>query len=349
MLRYTVTFFLAFLAAIALVASTNYGVDANYVYGARDKRFARSYVERLRGSEGGLVLPPLERGVKLELARQSSANCIVLGSSHVAQLGATSAPQIFGGCEAVVNLCVSGGSFEDLVAALGVIIRRNVADTIFIGIGPWMLRRHADERFAEERKIYQESRNILGLERDPISFSDVGWYTNLAREVRGVGSLISKDITIKEGQLARDDEEVMKPDGTWQYSRKFLASHAPRQTQTGNGDYKIASPAIDPSVVSEFERVITLLVQRGVTVKFLLMPYHPAVMSCLGSVVCLTFDRVEGYVRDLGKRFHLDVIGSYDPRPFDLTWSDYLDEMHLRKEALTALRPVGYNPFEQSK
>jgi len=352
------SFFLTFLATLALVATTNYAIDANEIYRAHDAQvpLVRSFVQRLLASETGLAFVPQERSVKLELARQSAADCVVLGSSHEIQLGFGSAPSIFDTCTAVVNLAVSGGSFEDFVAAIGIVIRRKFARTVYIGVGPWMLRRGADERFAEERAVYNEGRIVLGLEAESGRLNDdIAWYVNLIsadylqhnvgflwRTMKSLGSLPVRRFEIKDGQLARSDEGVISSDGTIRYSRDEL-NKSPQPP--GRGDYKIASPVLDPAVIAEFEQGLRLLVEQGVVIKMLLMPYHPAVLNCADARVCESLRQVEEYIRNLSQRCDFDVIGSYDPRPFALTGRDFMDEMHLNREALRILRPLTYNPW----
>jgi hypothetical protein len=54
---------------------------------------------------------------------------------------------------------------------------------------------------------------------------------------------------------------------------------------------------------------------------------------------------VESYARNLGRRLGLDVIGSFDPRPFALTGRDFMDVEHVQLRALPNLRPLSYNPW----
>src|SRR3989442_14951750 len=117
MLRYGVSFVLTFVTVITTVPAANYIVDADGIYRTRTELagFARAYVERLTRSDKGLVAVLGGRSIKLELARRSTADCMVLGSSREMELDTESAPQLFGACGSVINLAVPAGSFEDFV------------------------------------------------------------------------------------------------------------------------------------------------------------------------------------------------------------------------------------------
>ena len=360
MLRYATSFALAFFAAVAAVAAVNYGVDADGIYRARAAidEFTRTYVERLIRSENGLVAAGDVRAIKLELARRTTADCTVTGSSREMELDAKSAPQIFGACRAVVNLAVPAGTFEDFIAVAGVIMRRDAAGTIFVGVSHWMLRRHVNQRFAQERTDYEQARAVLGLEKDPARPAEaVARYLNLlnAEYLRHNFDFVTRAITgrnngnrrrfeIQEAQKKSDERRVFKPNGTLQLFRELRTNLQPALLER-EGAYQIARPALDPAVVIEFERALNLLVRQGAKITILLMPYHPVVMSCNRPPVCETLSEVEGYIRDLGVRLGFKVIGSYDPRPFAQTGRDFADSMHLRNEALPRLRSLDFNPW----
>ena len=142
MRRYVLSFALCFLAITGAVAAVNYGVDVNGVYRTQDSDVVRAYVAKLRTSPDGLVFVPLEweRKVKIELVRQSTADCYVWGSSHVKQVDKPTVPQVLGDCRAVINLWESGAAFEDFVAAAGSLVASGRRGRFFVGVDPWLLR-----------------------------------------------------------------------------------------------------------------------------------------------------------------------------------------------------------------
>jgi hypothetical protein len=364
MLRYTVSFASSFIAAVAAVAAVNYAIDADELYHKRTEigGFAWDYVERLLRSADGLVLVAHDRSIKLELARRSGADCVVIGSSREMQLDLNSAPQMFGACKAVVNLAVLGAGFEDFVAGAGVILRRDVSSTVYVGVYPWTLRRRHNQRFAEERGAYEEARAVIGLKPDsPDWAGGAAWYLNLfgadylLRNIafmlqanRRNDNMTAHDRAIRDGQSASDSERIMEPNGIILQARR-ARNRPPSARPAGVSRLRWASETVDASAAREFEQVLSAMVQRGVRVKLLLMPYHPAIMNCAYERVCRTLSTMEAYLRGLGLRLGLDVIGSFDPRPFAVAWSDFWDFEHLRMEALRNVRTLTENPWARSE
>lgn len=365
--RYFTSLAATFLSAVAVVALLNVAVDANGVYRTEDassRQFIADYVTRLRSSPDGLVYIAAERHAKVELARQSSADCYVQGSSHVMQIDAVTAPQLFGHCRAVVNLGVSGSSFEDFVAMAGLLAEREFRGYLLVGVGPWMFRREADPRWSEERAAYERGRIALRLSKaSAISHSDDARWSNLfnadyalhnarallrrpkspaaARELQYGAAF--EAIPAKE---AGEKDAIFFPSGRFEYARNFLAKTPPAPAAVGDGGYKIGPIAIEPAIAAEFETALRTLLDRGMTVALLLTPYHPFVMPCTGRNVCETLSKVETDVRKMAKRLGIPLMGSYDPRPLGLGPADYLDQMHIAKHALARLGVVEQDPWQ---
>lgn len=78
------------LAVLALAASLNFLIDPGSVYWSNHGRSA-AYAEALIKSEHGLWWPDNsleDRAIKKALSKYSnSAECVVIGSSHVMQIG----------------------------------------------------------------------------------------------------------------------------------------------------------------------------------------------------------------------------------------------------------------------
>jgi hypothetical protein len=344
MRRYALSLVSAFMAAVVAVAATNYAIDAEGLYGEPEDfgQFVRSYVGRLMYSPEGLVLVPRHRSIKLELARRSSADCIVTGSSREVQLDLMSAPQLFAGCRAVVNLAMLGGSFEDFIAVTGVLLSREEPATVYVGVDPWTLRRRFNMDFAQARGAYEHARALLGLKNDDATGSGgAALYLGLVRAdylLQNLHFLRVNGFTIRDGRSARDDEEVIVPDGVIHYSpgrlRRLLARNSANRRD--------GHITLDSEVEFEFEKAVTSLLERNKRVKLLLTPWR---ISCTESDACETFSTVEAFVRGLGERLRLDVVGSFDPRPFALTGDDFIDVAHMRMQALHKIGWLRENPW----
>ena len=56
-------------------------------------------------------------------------------------------------------------------------------------------------------------------------------------------------------------------------------------------------------------------------------------------------DFIEIYARNFGSRTGIEVVGSYDPRPFGLTSRDFNDDNHVGQAGLSSLRWLSGNPW----
>jgi hypothetical protein len=114
---------LTWLAAglvLALVGGVNLYVDSAGVL--RDQtttRNVQNYIKALRSARVGVPYTYYDRPIKLALARTSTADCLVTGSSHTMTLR-IDRNAIFGAeCRALDNSGLSGASFEDRISIMG--------------------------------------------------------------------------------------------------------------------------------------------------------------------------------------------------------------------------------------
>jgi hypothetical protein len=363
MRAYALSAALSFTVFVGLVVATNFGIDALGVYRPQNLEMVRAvsnYVARLRASDVGLLFVAPERSVKIELARQIDADCFVIGSSRAMQIDDMTAPQIFSECRKTANLAVSGGAFEDFVLMAAVLAERPGSSTIYVDASPWMLRRNADTRWTDHRALYDRARIVFGLpmqgSRAPmvdakllnLFNADYAMYNirsalavwRHASDVSSPGSVVPRD-----ARQATDDDAITLSNGRHVYPRKWAPIAAVAAGGVGDERYKLEQPAIDPLVVAEFETVVRGLTQRGSKVVLLLAPYAPNAMSCTVARLCETLGRVETCVRDLATRFHVGVIGSYDPRASRLTRDDFMDGLHLTTLGLRKLQVIKANPW----
>jgi hypothetical protein len=369
MARFGIGFFVSLMLALIGVAALNLFVDENGVYRADDAvetSYITTYVTRLRASSDGLVFIPQERRFKVELARQSTVDCYVTGSSHVLQIDHLTAPDLFPGCRQVVNLGVSGAGFEDIIAHAGVLAAKGQATRLMIGLGPWSLRRKTDVRWTEERATYDTGRSVLDLPRaaaEPVTV-DTRWlgvingdyaaYNTraLLRRIRdrattakAAPSPSATGRAVVEASAATDIDQVVLPNGRLVYARGRPGEGPVGSGPARDGQYKIEQTAIDASVLQELDMAVRTLQSRGIKVAFLLTPYNPTVMSCRNRYVCETMARVETALRALAASRAIPAFGSYDPRPMGITSDGFIDDMHLEARSLPAIKMIIQNPW----
>ncbi len=331
---------------LACIVGMNCTVDVSGTFHAtRRAEFALKYVRVLLSSRDGLVFSPYERAVKLALLRATQSDCYVTGSSHEMQLRLENfSPARTAGCRQLVNIAISGASFEDLVTQIGEMLEQPGLRAVFVGIGPWMLRRGADQRWTEERAvllgdcvqlgIHASQFSITPKDRLKLVYSAINWeYLG-----RNLHALVREKAPFVPADERTADDAVMLPDGALRYSAQFLADKPPPPQLVGDGSYKIAKPYADPTVLHDLFAAGSMLERRGVQVTFLFMPYHPKVMGCSNAAVCEAMRAVEHAMSRLGAQIGAQLIGSYDPAASGLEWRDFFDDMHVSTQALGELR-----------
>ena len=79
----------AALLVVSVVSGINIGIDTHDFFGSQSERAdLQNYLTHLRQAEHGVLYTYNDRPVKLALLRQSSADCVVVGSSHVMTVNA---------------------------------------------------------------------------------------------------------------------------------------------------------------------------------------------------------------------------------------------------------------------
>lgn len=347
---------IAALATLITAAGVNFLVDCGAVFLVRHaagSQLVESFVSRLRADASGLVTPDQTRLIKLELARRSAADCFVIGSSHVYQFDAETAPRLFAGCRGVANLSVPAGGFEDMVIISELFMQRRERAHLFIETPTWALRPNPLPVWANEyADAYDRARSALGL---PPRWS------LLPMLHAGASLLLSYDylaVTLKQtfrgdfrqraaqsGIAAadrREDEDlILLPSGRFAYSDAESISPG----LVNDGSFNTEEPALDVTTVEEFESVIGALFARGHSLSFIITPYHPSVAAaCRAPVVCRCQKAVENYVRAAAARWDATVIGGFDPRPLGILATDFMDAQHLMLSGVSKLKPDTTKP-----
>lgn len=345
-------FLIPFAACTALVLSAvsavNAFVDVRGVY-HRDQRAIQSYVARLSEAPNGLVALPMERAIKLELARTRQAHCYVLGSSRVMLIGSQQIADLGLACHGLVNLAVSGAAFEDLVTLSGPLHGKLQNSTVVLNIDPWTMRPQADLRYLEETAAYEESRAIIGLAADPSV--KTGWREKLTNLINGqyfqrnIRSLIQNEnrativAVLPDGTNLKDDDTVTLPDGSRQRSRAVRHAAPIPESRIGNGNAKIAPPFLDTETVQAFNTLLDFFQREGARVILFMAPYHPKVLHCGSMLACDAMIQVSNWVHTVAQQRNLVVVGGFDPRPFGLGGEDFSDDLHMVEAAFARLRP----------
>ena len=159
---------------MAFVGGVNYLVDPGFIYSKQNSSVdPDTYAFFLITSNNGLVADGWnERSIKTSLANFSdNYDCVVFGSSHVMQISSIrNTGNITNICPKLLNLGVSGGSFEDVFAFSNIIFNHKIKpQNIFIDITPWFFKFNMDTRYKINQSKYDEFLSKLNKKESDIT------------------------------------------------------------------------------------------------------------------------------------------------------------------------------------
>lgn len=356
-------FILSFTAGAAivllLIAVGNVVFDAAGVFHFTSPKFqayVRSYAARLPHAEYGLKYPPYERAIKIAIAEASQAPCYVTGSSRHMQVGRDVIPGLAESCGSVTNLAVSGGTFEDLLIFMAILVENPAARRVYVGVDPWSLFRHRGAGWVDFADRYYAARQKFGI--DPLTtfsqtdhvFRNIGHAISLDYLVKSVKAYLSGGGNVADLHLveyASQDQQfnsgsnALLPDGTLLYPGVYLAKTPPPDHLIGPGTFNLTAKPVDQAVIAEIDELIRETRKRNIEFSFVLVPYHPKVFQCERQWVCQAILEAEIQIRIIAAKHGIEVIGSYDPGKMMVSREDYLDDIHVSGTSiLQALTPA---------
>jgi hypothetical protein len=355
-IKVTLFFSLVFLTIVAVI---NFIVDPGKIYhslsSSSNIKDADKYIQQLVKSKYGLLLSEgrfNDRELKKLLVDYSvNYDCVVIGSSHVMQIGsARDNSSLVETCKKIVNLGVSGGTMEDYLALSNIVLRNDkyLPKTILFGIDPWSLNLARDKRWLEYEQEYLDMKNRLSTSNkvDVDSNTTLELFKNLfnfqyfKRSLQFIFSSFNAENTEiqtmgKFDQSLGADEVVMLRDGSIIYSREFIQNTI-KQTN-GFNNYKIIEDIwYQKHAVDIFVDLVQHLKQKGIKVILLMTPYHQKVWSVNKGrqPIVKAMVTVEKKVHEIAKSLGLTVIGSYHPEEVKCGKHQFFDGMHPKDNCL---------------
>lgn len=358
LIAYTLIFALISAVIPITVSSVNYFVDINDIFQRSTRssdRLVSQFVDAARKAEVGLTLPDGDRPVKLQLGTTSTADCLMIGSSHIMMFRRDNNPVIAGACKSMDNLSLISASYEDLLTMLGVAAMNPNTKHVFIGIDAFTYQREMHKKWQKNLGAFLAAREVFGLSPEVYTRVDsvpidselaplfsFRYFRNNLKALKRAAKTGDKDLDthpLTEADLP--DITAMRRDGSVSLPSEFKAT--PDDAELGAGEARIKEPFVDQGPYDEMRQALAKLRALGKEVTIVMTPLHPKVLTCVAPLVCECLKAVEAANRELAVAVHADVIGSYDPAAFGLVRSDFVDDQHLRasavgKVALTAVR-----------
>jgi hypothetical protein len=152
-------------------------------------------------------------------------------------------------------------------------------------------------------------------------------------------------------QFGESNESLMYPDGSLEWSENGLVqtpenirqkfAQTPPGSLAGLQDRPLAEKRL------MYDAFVGDLVRSGVVVEFLLLPPNPWIFEQARKAADragneLSSAETESALRSLAAKFKLRVRGALDPQQVGVTEADYIDDVHLRREAIDRIFRGGH-------
>ena len=323
---------------IASTATLNWTLDPAGLF--RKTSFGQQYAKALVASKNGLVFPDSldEREIKLELAKRAALyDCVVIGSSHVMQIGSARKHRSFPACKNILNLGVGGAGIEDHVILAYSVLSTGNPRILILGIDPWTFAFRKDERwkvrYAEQ---YTIALKAIDLKDSTSNKSTNHWMSLISAQYtwRSMSLLLHNEVTpsIIAAETVDEDvggaQPVMLPDGSYVYSAEVMKNAKVDRVPAGGESYKTDGVINELRAIDLYRRLAIWVRTRQVKPVFLMTPYHPNVWSLDDSPNVKAMSSTEVLVRQMGGELKIPVVGSFQPGVLGCTSTEFRDFMH---------------------
>ena len=274
---------------------------------------------------------------------------LVFGSSRTMDIGEGLLPQ-----RTVKNYSVSGASIEDDIALYFLYERlHGKPQKVIIGGDAWLLNANSGQnRWKSLAKEYEygkarmEKKDAPGVDTKSIDLEKyeqlISWpylneAINKAKKEGGTnaqhGYCLADDKTMvdeKAGMICPDGTHIPSIEARARDAEPLARRYISKEVYSLE-KYEVLDSALQASV----KGFLTYLKTQNIDIILYLPPYHPIVYShLLQNEKYYNAVKAEAFFRDVAKEYGFEVIGSYNPERCGLSNADFLDGMHMRREAV---------------
>lgn len=339
--------------------SLNYTVDPGNIYHSRTSS-VKKFVQSLVHSKYGLWWPDgsfNERAVKKELITYGAGDCVVIGSSHVMQLGNNNRNGVLHNiCKHILNLGVSGAGIEDHFIYAYLASRNHHVKKIILGIDPWTFAYNKDERYHLLDKQYHKARSVI-IEHSQKQYNhdtgslilnliNLGYTKRSLQQLTNLWKTNRKPFNYKNF-VSVDNAQGGKyplflPDGSLVYSSSFISESLKNNTGIADSIYKTDGEINQKNAVYDYKILLTWLIKNHIQPVLLMTPYHPSSWKNEGSANYKAFNATRKIINQLASELHLQVIGSYQPILAGCMPIEFYNCMHPTLSCLNKLNLTNY-------
>jgi hypothetical protein len=138
------------------------------------------------------------------------------------------------------------------------------------------------------------------------------------------------------------DMDVLQADGSIRWSRahrrQFTPERTEREVEAAVAQRRNLTLAIDPDAVTAIDRMLALLVERGVHLVLIHPPFNPDFYRQIeGTPYAAGLQRVEALTARLAATHGAALVGSFDPAVAGCTAAMYIDAEHSSPACLKRL------------
>ncbi len=367
--RFLICYIRLTIGTLCLIAAINFVIDPSSIYLKKilNDKYIDDYTNKLISAKTGIRAFANDRVVKMNLAGKiSKYDCIILGSSHVLSLSVITCPSSLKAMfSSVMNLGVSGGSFEDVLIFSHKILHRSLLSedlsgkTILIGIDPWFFKWNMDGRYgiykdelammkkelhvpdSIEPEAYQVKllRNLINLNyfENSIKLAQKTGLKELLKDLIPKNELVDYLLVDAINYDVGFEYAVTLADGSHVYDRAYIKSSKTSSSYKNNGEYKLSGRFYDEDVIEIFKKLTDLYQKKGAKVALVLTPYHKCVFRTENEKNYSYLRQVEKRVQSLAAEKKIAIYGSYDPGMIGCTEDEFFDFMHPQKSCLAKI------------
>jgi hypothetical protein len=329
---------------VFMVAVNYYGDAANLFSIGYEKRIADNII---KGKNVTNIFNYDERLLVKHIVNNSKKcpEVLVIGSSRVMLINSSYFKN-----KNIINNGVSGASIEDLLAVYQLYEQKKcLPNEILIGIDPWTL--NVNNGQTRWQTLNQEflilSNKLTNKNLIKIDSQNESKYIQLISPSYFKSSF-SKLFTKSSIPIAtknKDNDTFTKHvDGSISYDLEFRSATdvevEKRVLSYLSGDiYSIEKfDKISVENCNLLEKFVKHLKNKNIKVSIFLSPYHPKVYSFITKSIKYKNVKIsEEYIKDLGLKNNIEIIGSFNPINLKLDSSCFYDGMHCNEKGVNKI------------
>jgi hypothetical protein len=295
-----------------------------------------------------------ERDLKVELAKRTTADCVVLGSSHVYQFTPTFLKRGDSRCQTWLNLSVPAASLEDQLVFTHLLTSRPTPPrVIYVELSHWTLTRDADTNYRDFPFYYSPRLYALGYQNTGLKLfwdsavsqakklRELLSYTMLQASIQEWPKFIAHSVRFtKTPDLDQGMEDLFwMPDGSLLYSRDYVSGAKSDVNPSTLVKFRSDRVRVEPEAWRLFLTNLQDLKRRGIQPVVLLTPFHPYAFEGVNRSFGLRLTR---FGETVTQRLHaagIPVLGGYHIGDVGCQREEFYDLLHPRPSCMAKLLP----------